>query len=144
MNYLYLGLSDLYLPATAAAMHIESLEMLPPRKQLLAQKYFRPIQRDDEGKLFFAGKDARGNGVYIACISEHPEVFVRGVQSLLGVCHLPLTSMQVVPCVLENPQVGTICRLLRRLGLQHIANRIGLRVVHNRQSELVQHILALS
>ena len=135
MNYLYLGLGDLYLPAAAAAIHLQ--RKMPGEEELLQLPYFRPACPADEGRLYLAGRDMFGHNVYLTFVSEHPDIFVRGIQSLLGILKLPRDAMQVIPVLLENPRVGTLCRLLQKLGLPAAANYLGLRLVRNRKSDLL-------
>ncbi|HHX75682.1 MAG TPA: DUF3189 family protein [Firmicutes bacterium] len=135
MNYLYLGLDDLYLPAAAAAIHLQ--HKFPTEEELLQLPYFSPARPADEGRLLLAGRDAEGRKVYLAFVSGHPDIFVRGLQSLLGIFKLPREAMQVIPVLPQNPRVGSLCRLLVRMGLPAAANSLGLRLVHNRKNDLL-------
>ncbi|MCR3921064.1 MAG: DUF3189 family protein [Firmicutes bacterium] len=138
MNYLYLGLADLYLPATMAAIHLHTLasDVAPAHQQLLALPFYRAVCKNDEGTLYRVGETEAGDGVYIASVKEHAEIFLRGVDSLLGVYKMPRHAVKVVPCLLENPQVGHLCSLLGHIGLHHFADLVGTRLVHNRFYDL--------
>lgn len=138
MIYLYLGQNDLCLPATAAAIHLGLVEKQtkPKAKELRKLPLFRAVTKDDDGKLHFVGEDKKGNKVYITSVKGHPDVFVRGVHSLLGVYRLSLREIVVTPCVPENPQIGLLCTMMASLGLQDAAAELGSRVARNRFSEL--------
>jgi hypothetical protein len=127
MKYIYLGQSDLYLPVTAAALHLRLTEK---------HELFRAATKEDQGQLYHVGRDGQGNDVYVATIPNHADVFLRGVESLLAVYSLSLREALVVPCVPENPQLGLICRLLDAIGLGRVANRLGTRLADNRRSDL--------
>ncbi|NLM53254.1 MAG: DUF3189 family protein [Firmicutes bacterium] len=141
MIYLYIGVRDLYLPAAAAYMHLQGRNELTA-KELLAFPYFRPAQKADEGRLYYLGTDADNHPVYIACVADHPDVFHNAVQSLLTVYGLPPTTIQVVPCLLENLQLAAYFRLLTRIGLDTLADRLGLKIVLNRLPDLVREGVA--
>jgi hypothetical protein len=138
MNYLYLGLADYYLPAAAAALHLKLLntEGLPSRQQLSAVPYFRPVTAADEGLIRFVGQTVEGEQIYLVSVSKYPEIFVRGIHSLLSIYHIPLSAVVVIPCILENPQVSRWCRLLERLGWHSAAQQLGTRLVYNRLPDL--------
>jgi len=135
MNYLYLGLGDLYLPAAAAAVHLQ--RRFPTEEELLQLPYFRPACPAEEGRLHLAGRDMFGHKVYLTFVSEHPDLFVRSLNSLLAVFALPGDTMQVIPVLPDDPRVRTLCRLLVRLGLPAAANKLGLRLVRNHKSDLL-------
>ena len=137
MNYLYLGVRDLYLPATAAYMHLKA-KTRPEEQELLALPYFRPARKADEGRLYRFGRDANNHTVYIACVPDHPDVFIKGVQSLLTIYGLSPSQIKVVPCLLENLQLAGIFRLLTKIGLGSIADNLGSRVVFNRLDDLAR------
>src|SRR5690554_2912722 len=144
MNYLFLGLRDLYLPSTAAYMHLKALKSPPSHQELLALPYYRCAQKEDEGRLYRIGEDAHHHTIYISCVGNHPDVFIKGIHSLLSVCQLPLDEVRVVPCLLENLQIATFYRILSKLGLTTTAGKLGLKVALNRIPDLKTDTLALS
>ena len=133
--YLYLGLNDFYLPSAAAAMHLE-LVPVPDYGKLREIKHFRPFCRCDEGMFLRMGTDKRGNEVYLAAVSAHPEIFVRGLNSLLAACGIPPAEVKIILCQPENPQIGRIVSLLNRMGLRAAADRLGAAMVRIRLSDL--------
>ena len=142
MKYIYLGVADLYLPATTAALHLGQLEgaSRPSQEQLGRLSYFRTVSKDDDGKIYFAGRDNLGNEVYIASVKGHPDVVVRAVQSLLGLYQMSVSEVQVIPCLPENLQISMVCGLFRRLGLQQIADFVGYKLVNNRFAAIVKSV----
>ncbi|EEG77115.1 DUF3189 family protein [Dethiobacter alkaliphilus] len=142
MKYIYLGVSDLYLPATTAAIHLEQLDSLhgPTQQKLKSLSYFRTVGKEDDGKLYFAGRDNNDNEVYIASIKGHPDVAVRAVQSLLGLYQMSLSEVQVIPCLPENPQISLVCSVFKQLGLQNVADYVGYKLVNNRFTAIVKSV----
>lgn len=140
MIIIFLGVMDLYLPATTAAIHLGDLdEASPPNKEKLHNLvYFRVVKKEDDGKLYQAGTDKEGNQVFIVSVKGHPEVLVRSVQSLLALYKISPLEVRVIPCVPENPQVALLCRVLSLLGLANLANWLGLRLVNNRYPDLAK------
>lgn len=140
MIIIYLGVMDLYLPATTAAIHLGDFnEASPPTKEKLRNlEYFRVVKKEDDGKLYQAGTDKQGNRVFIVSVKGHPDVLVRAVQSLLAIYKISPHEVRVIPCVPENPQVASICRVLSLLGLVNTANWLGLRLVNNRYPDLAK------
>lgn len=138
MIYLYLGENDLCLPVTAAAVRLGLLMgTSPPTYADLAKlPHFRSVGKEDEGMLFFMGEDREGNKIYVTTVKGHPEIFVRGVGSLLSACQIGLQEVVVIPCIAENPKVSRLCRILTLLGLKNSATKLGSRVACNRFSEL--------
>jgi hypothetical protein len=142
MIYIYLGQADLYLPVTAAAFHLKLLDKSEhPNKALSELPLFRPARSEDDGKLHHLGNDKNGEAVYVISVKNHPDIFVRAVQSLLGIYELSLREAVVIPCVPENPQVSLICNILARIGLHSIANNLGTRLSHNRHTDLHHLVL---
>jgi len=135
MNYIYLGLSNLYLPALSAAMHQGLLKEAPPGMELQIP-HFRHGCSDDDGRLYFAGEDADGSSIWVACVRAQPHVVSRAVMSLLAICGSDLTEFQVRPCLPENPQVTVICSFLNRFGLLGLERRLARRLALNRYNEL--------
>ncbi|MBS3899015.1 MAG: DUF3189 family protein [Dethiobacter sp.] len=138
MIYLYLGQNDLCLPVTAASLQLGLLmsTSLPAYEDLAKLPHFRTVGKEDEGMLCFMGEDRQGNKVYVTSVKGHPDVFIRGVGSLLSVCQIPLQEVVVVPCIAENPQVSRLCRIITLLGFKESATRLGSRVARNRFREL--------
>ncbi len=138
MNYIYFGLSDLYLPTAAAAVHLGQLDprKKPTRKELSALPLIRTARRGDPGILHPAGTDKSGNHVYITWINAQPDVVVRAVSSLLSICGRPRGEVKAIPCVLENQQIGWLCSFFCALHLNGISDRLGFRVIHNRFTDL--------
>lgn len=138
MIYLYLGENDLCLPVTAAAVRLGLLvsTALPAYEDLAKLPHFRSAGKEDEGVLCFMGEDRQGNKIYVTAVKGHPELFIRGVGSLLAACQLPLQEVVVIPCIAENPQVSLLCRIIRLLGRKEPATWLGSRVARNRFSEL--------
>jgi hypothetical protein len=133
VNYLYLGLADLYLPAAAAGIHLGRLDSTKPpaAADLLTLPHFRRASRDEDGRLFPVGSDYAGNMVYLLCVRVHPEVVVRSVESLLGLYGLPLHAAKVVPCLPENPQAPLWGRVLSGLGLHGLEQKFACLLVRN-------------
>ncbi len=144
MIYLYLGQNDLCLPVTAASLQLGLLNStsLPVYNDLTKLPHFRSVRKEDEGKICFMGEDRQGNKIYVTSVKGHPEVFIRGVGSLLSVCHIPLQEVVVTPCIAENPQVNQLCRIITLLGLKEAATRLGSRIARNRFSELAAYSCA--
>ena len=136
MKYLYLGLNDFYLSSAAAAMHLELVPVPPDYGKLREIKHFRPFCRCDEGMFLRMGTDKRGNEVYLAAVSAHPEIFVCGLNSLLAARGIPPAEIKIILCQPENPQIGRIVSLLNKLGLRAAADRLGAGMVRNRLSDL--------
>ncbi|MBS3886799.1 MAG: DUF3189 family protein [Dethiobacter sp.] len=138
MIYLYLGQNDLCLPATAASVQLGLLmsTSLPAYEDLARLPHFRFVEKEDEGVLCFMGEDRQGNKIYVTSVKGHPDLFIRGVGSLLSACQIPLQEMMVIPCIAENPQVSRLCRIITLLGLKESATKLGSRVARNRFSEL--------
>lgn len=138
MNYIYLGISDLYLPATVAAIHLGILnETRRPRlRELKMIRHFRNAEKEDDGKLFPAGEDQAGDKVYVACVKAHPEVFHRGIQSLLGIYQISQQEFQVIPCLPENQEVSTLLKALKTAGLPQLTDIVAYRLVKNRFADL--------
>ncbi|NLZ93586.1 MAG: DUF3189 family protein, partial [Firmicutes bacterium] len=85
MNYIYLGLADLYLPAAAAAVHLQKVSGndLPTCQELLSCPYFRAANKEDDGRLYLVGRTENGDNIYVTAVREHLEIFLRAVGSLL-------------------------------------------------------------
>lgn len=142
MRYVYIGVSDLYLPTAAAAIHLGQLNRAsaPAKEQLRKLSYFRTVSKEDDGKLFLVGEDKNGDEVYIASVKGHPDVVARAVQSLLGLYQISLKEVQVIPCIPDNPQISAVCSLFKRLGLKGLADYLGYRLVNNRFGEILKSI----
>jgi hypothetical protein len=140
MNYLYLGVSDLYLPAITAAVHLGQLDSrTPPAKDVLLRlPYYHAAGKEDDGKLTHAGEDSQGNQVYVTCVKGHPDVIIRAVGSLLGIYQISLKEVKVIACVPENPQVALICSLLTKAGLKSVADWLGFKLIRNRYADMVK------
>jgi hypothetical protein len=138
MNYLYLGLGDLYLPAVASALHLGMLSSnkRPEYQELDALPYFTRGESVDDGKLFLLGKDQAGNSVYILCVKDSPDVVERAIQSLLHI--YGITEMIVLTCRPENSQVVKLGRILKRLGLLGIERRLAFKLAVNNFPELIK------
>jgi hypothetical protein len=136
MNYIYLGLGDLYLPAVAAAIHLGRLRDGLPEQEFMEIPHFRHGKSEDNGLLHHAGKDEDGNHIWLACVNAQPEMIRRAVMSLLAIYGRDMTEVQVRPCVPENPQVTGICSLLNRLGLTGLEKRVARRLAKNRYSDM--------
>lgn len=138
MNFIYLGLANLYLPAAAAAIHLQQIgdNAVPSRQELLSNQYFRAVRREDEGQLHWVGQTETGDDIYVTSIQEHPEIFERAVRSLLSAYQLKVQEIKVITCVPENPQIGRWCSALDKLGLTNTANWLGICLTHNRFSDL--------
>ena len=143
MKTLYLGVGDLYLPAAAAALHLEILDRGkdPQFSELQNIPNFRPVHKEDDGKLYFMGTDRKGKEVYIACVKAQPDVIIQGVESLLGIYQISQQELRVIPCIPENPQIALLNRLLTAVRLQDTAMRLAGRVVRNRFSDLEAVVL---
>ncbi|NLZ39533.1 MAG: DUF3189 family protein [Firmicutes bacterium] len=137
MNYIYLGLADLYLPAAAAAIHLQKIkgDSIPTYQELLSCPGFRVMDKEDDGRLIWIGQAGNGDNVYIAAVKEHPEIFMRAAVSLLAAYHA-MEEVKVIPCMPENPQIGYWCCRLKKLGLVDLANRLGALLVRNRFGEI--------
>ncbi|MBS4007272.1 MAG: DUF3189 family protein [Clostridium sp.] len=144
MIYLFLGQNDLCLPVTAAAVRLGLLNStsLPVYDDLTNLPHFRSVRKEDEGMLRFMGEDLQGNKIYVTSVKGHPEIFIRGISSLLSVCQIPMQEMVVIPCIAENPQVSRLCRIITLLGLKESAAKLVSRVVRNRFSELAAYSCA--
>jgi len=142
--YLFLGQNDLCLPVTAAAVRLGLLNStsLPVYDDLTNLPHFRSVRKEDEGMLRFMGEDLQGNKIYVTSVKGHPEIFIRGISSLLSVCQIPMQEMVVIPCIAENPQVSRLCRIITLLGLKESAAKLVSRVVRNRFSELAAYSCA--
>jgi hypothetical protein len=127
MIYIYLGQSDFFLPLTAACLHLDIKTNHP---------LFRPVGKEEDGRLFHIGLDQNQQDVYIASVKDHTEIFVRGVHSLLSVYQRSLQEVDVIPCIPENPQISLLCRALTTLGLQNTAISLGKRLANNRLPDL--------
>ncbi|MDW7651623.1 MAG: DUF3189 family protein [Bacillota bacterium] len=138
MNYIYFGVNDLYLPATAAALHLAHLSTASPptQEELRSLPYCHGAEKEDEGQLIRAGRDKQGNHIYVTSVKGHPDVIVRAVESLLGVYQISLNEVKVIPCVPENPQITVLCRMLSFIGLQKAADRLIWQVARNRHADL--------
>ncbi|MBS4023031.1 MAG: DUF3189 family protein [Dethiobacter sp.] len=139
MNYIYLGLGDLYLPAVAAALHLGRLDAkeVPNLEALLALHHFRDGKKDD-GKLYCVGEDQTKNKVYITCAKAQPDVVERAIMSLLTIYSINAREVQVRPCLPENPQVVTLKRLFGKTGLKKQQLRLACRFAQNRFTDLVK------
>lgn len=142
MNYLYLGYADLYLPAVAAALHLEQLDAAtaPAAAELASLPYFRPAASEEDGKLFLAGSDSVGHQVYLLCVKTQPEVVARAVESLLGLYRLPLRETKIVPCLPENPQPAMWGRVLFSCGLHRLQKELACRMARNCFKDLVRAV----
>lgn len=142
MKYFYLGLLDLYLPAVAAAIHFGRMEDKTPPSQAKLEtiKYFRRGYKEEDGRLFFAGTDSAGDNVYLLCVKVQPEVVARSVESLLGLYHLPVREIKVVPCLPENPQLVGWGRILSWCGLHRLEKDLACRMVRNCFRSLAQAV----
>ncbi|MBS4030730.1 MAG: DUF3189 family protein [Clostridiales bacterium] len=140
MNYVYLGVGDLYLPAVAAAIHLNRLDInVPPDlDELLEVEHFRHSEKDDEGELYYIGNDEQGNKVFVTCVKGQTDVIVRVVQSLLGIYRISIKEVKVIPCEPENPQVIGICKALRMAGLTKAEKKIAGKLAGNCFADLIQ------
>jgi hypothetical protein len=139
MNYIYLGLGDLYLPAVAAALHLNRLEKdsIPSDKRISDLPHFRSNNGDEEGKLFHIGTDSDNNNVYVMAVNAQPELIQRAVTSLIGIYEMDINTIQVRPCLPENPQVGNLFNILNSLGIKILEQRLACRMIKNRFDDLV-------
>lgn len=139
MNYLYLGLGDLYLPAVAAAIHLEKLpsDRVPDVKMLARLPHFVAGDKDNQGVFHPLGKDSDGNEVFITQVGVQPELVWRAIMSLVHILGSDPDTLQVRLCVPENPQVAGVLALLGRLGLSPIRDYAAIRLVKNRYRDLV-------
>ncbi len=142
MNYIYLGVGDLYLPSVAAAVHLKKIdEYLPPDSaKLFTIECFRHGEKCDEGALHYIDSDEHGNKVFVSCAKGQLDVFVRAVQSLLGVYRIPVKDIKVIPCEPENPQAVGICKALRSLGLWQAESALASKLAYNCFSSLVKKV----
>ena len=142
MNYLYLGLADLYLPAVAAGIHLGRLDSAksPAAAELVTLPHFRRASSNEDGRLFPVGSDDAGNMVYLLSVRAHPEVIVRSVESLLGLYGLRLHAAKAVPCLPENPQVPLWGRFLSGLGLHGLEQKFACLLVRNCFKDLVRAV----
>ncbi|HZK25372.1 MAG TPA: DUF3189 family protein [Oscillospiraceae bacterium] len=138
MNYLYLGLTDYYLPAAAASLHLKQLNWdAPPSPLKLCElPYFRAVTKADEGVIRYVGLTEDGEQIYLTTVKKYPEIFVRGIHSLLSIYQVPLSELVIITCVLENPQVAGWCCFLQRIGWHSAAQQLGTRLVRNRLADL--------
>ncbi len=136
MNYIYLGLGSLYLPAVAAAIHLGFCKEGLSQQELEKLPHFRHGKNEDNGVLHFAGEDNDGNSVFVACVNAQPELIRRAVMSLLGIYGREMTEVQVRPCLPENPQIAAICGLMHRLGLAGLEKRMARRLARNRYCDM--------
>jgi hypothetical protein len=140
MNYFYIGLGDLYLPAVAAALHLGQLDaaVIPSKKDLNALRFFREGEKKDDGDLYFAGVDKSGNNVYVTCVKAQPEVVERAVTSLLGIYNIDPKEIKLRQCLPENPQVVYISKALGLLGAKGTQKMLACRLAYNRYQDLVK------
>ena len=142
MNYLYLGFADLYLPAVAAALHLQQLDAatVPAAAKLASLPYFRRAAREEDGKLFLAGSDSAGHMVFLLSVKTQPEVVARAVESLLGLYRLPLHEAKVVSCLPGNPQQAMWGRMLSKFGLNGLEKELACRMARNCFKDLVRAV----
>jgi hypothetical protein len=142
MNYIYLGVGDLYLPSVAAAVHLSRLDVNSPpdMNELLAVEHFRHGEKEDEGELYYVANDEQGNKVFVTCAKGQPDVFVRAVQSLLGVYHISIKEVKVIPCEPENTQVIGICKALRLVGLSKAEKTLAGKLAGNCLPDLAKKV----
>lgn len=140
MNYIYMGVGDFYLPSVAAAIHLNRLDINTPPDlgELFTQEHFRHGEKEDEGELYYVADDQDGNKVFVMCAKGQPDVFVRAVQSLLGVYRISIKEVKVIPCEPENAQVVGICKVLRMAGLTTVEKKIAGKLACNCFSDLVK------
>jgi len=139
MNYIYIGLRDLYLPAVAAALHLGRLSntSAPTKEDILSLQHFRAGNEEDDGEMHYMGQDSSGHHVYVMCVKSHLYVIEQAINSLLSVYSVPLHEVQIRTCLPENPQVVGICSILTWLGLDDVRDQVALRLIRNRFPGLV-------
>ena len=140
MNYFYLGLGDLYLPAVAAALHLGQLDaaVAPSKKNLCCLRNFRNGEKKDYGELYLAGVDESGNKVYVSCVKAQPEVVERAVTSLMGIYNIDPNELKIRQCLPENPQVVLLGKALGRLRIKGPQAWLACRLAYNRFDDLVE------
>lgn len=142
MNYIYLGVGDLYLPSVAAAIHLNRLDVnsSPDLDEIFTVEHFRPGEKEDEGELYYVADDHDGNKVFVTCAKGQPDVFVRAVQSLLGAYRISIKEVKVIPCEAENSQVIGICKALRAVGLTKaeriLAGKLAINCFHDLEKKV--------
>lgn len=139
MNYVYLGLGDLYLPAVAAAIHLGRLpaDKIPGAKELAGLPYFMAGEKETQGVFHPVGRDADGNNVFISQVSAEPELVWHSIMSLVHVLGADPDTVQVRLCIPENPQVSALLAILGRLGLKRLRDYAALRLARNRYRDLL-------
>lgn len=127
MNIVYHCVGGTHSSAIAAAIHLEQLPKYqkPSKQEILSVPYFDSLNKEDQGKILFRGKDSLNNSIFTLSRQFVPQLVLPAIKDAWELAGGKLEDLMLVNTM---PSVNTLMRIggfsSRRLGLASIGRPI--------------------